>query len=66
MYAMTRRPSRSQAAPYNHRFSTPPLSSMHTVSIILILVLTVVLCGFIARSRWVKLPLPLIQIAGGT
>ena len=39
---------------------------MHTVSIILILVLTVVLCGFVARSRWVKLPLPLIQIAGGT
>ncbi len=41
-------------------------SFMHTVSIILILVLSVVLCGFIARSRWVKLPLPLIQIAGGT
>ena len=39
---------------------------MHTVTIILVLVLTVVLCGFIARSRWVKLPLPLIQIAGGT
>ena len=39
---------------------------MHTVTIILILVLSVVLCGFIARSRWVKLPLPLIQIAGGT
>ncbi|WP_425251829.1 Na+/H+ antiporter [Janthinobacterium sp. NFX145] len=39
---------------------------MHTVTIILILVLTVVLCGFLARSRWVKLPLPLIQIAGGT
>ncbi len=39
---------------------------MHTVAIILILVLSVVLCGFIARSHWVKLPLPLIQIAGGT
>lgn len=39
---------------------------MHTVTIILVLVLTVVLCGFIARSRLVKLPLPLIQIAGGT
>ncbi|OHV96491.1 sodium:proton antiporter [Janthinobacterium lividum] len=39
---------------------------MHTVTIILILVLSVVLCGFLARSRWVKLPLPLIQIAGGT
>ena len=39
---------------------------MHTVTIILVLVLTVVLCGFLARSRWIKLPLPLIQIAGGT
>ncbi|CDG82407.1 Na+/H+ antiporter [Janthinobacterium agaricidamnosum] len=39
---------------------------MHTVTIILTLVLTVVLCGFIARLRWVTLPLPLIQIAGGT
>lgn len=39
---------------------------MHTVTIILVLVLTVVLCGFIARMRWAKLPLPLIQIAGGS
>ncbi|MFM2086050.1 MAG: hypothetical protein RLZZ237_919 [Pseudomonadota bacterium] len=39
---------------------------MHTVTIILVLVLTVVLCGFIARTRWVRLPLPLVQIAGGT
>ncbi|MGK5023742.1 Na+/H+ antiporter [Janthinobacterium sp. RB2R34] len=39
---------------------------MHTVTIILVLVLAVVLCGFLARSRWVRLPLPLIQIAGGT
>lgn len=39
---------------------------MHTVTIILVLVLTVVLCGFIARMRWARLPLPLIQIAGGS
>lgn len=39
---------------------------MQTVTLILVLVLTVVLCGFIARSRWVRVPLPLIQIAGGT
>ncbi|MFM9435430.1 monovalent cation/hydrogen antiporter, partial [Janthinobacterium sp. CG_23.3] len=39
---------------------------MHTVTIILILVLTVVLCGFTARLRWVSVPLPLIQIAAGT
>jgi len=39
---------------------------MHTVTIILVLVLTVVLCGFVARMRWAKLPLPLIQIAGGS
>ncbi|HEV7816894.1 MAG TPA: cation:proton antiporter, partial [Janthinobacterium sp.] len=39
---------------------------MQTVSLILILVLTVVLCGFIARLSWVHVPLPLIQIAAGT
>ena len=39
---------------------------MHIVSIVLILVLTVVLCGFIARMKWLRVPLPLIQIAAGT
>jgi CPA1 family monovalent cation:H+ antiporter len=39
---------------------------MHTVTINLILVLTVVLSGFAARLRWVRIPLPLIQIAAGT
>jgi Na+/H+ antiporter len=39
---------------------------MQIVTIILILVLSVVLCGFIARLSWVPLPLPLIQIAAGT
>jgi Na+/H+ antiporter len=39
---------------------------MHTVTIVLILVLTVVLCGFTARLRWVSVPLPLIQIGAGT
>ena len=39
---------------------------MQTVPLILILVLTVVLCGLIARLSWMRLPLPLIQIAAGT
>ena len=39
---------------------------MQTVSIILILVLTVVLCGFADRLSWVRVPLPLIQIGAGT
>ncbi|WP_317205846.1 Na+/H+ antiporter [Janthinobacterium sp.] len=39
---------------------------MHTVTIILILVLAVVLCGFAARLRWLSVPLPLIQIGAGT
>lgn len=39
---------------------------MQTVSIILILVLSVVLCGFVARLQWLPVPLPLIQIAAGT
>jgi CPA1 family monovalent cation:H+ antiporter len=39
---------------------------MQTVPLILILVLAVVLCGFIARLSWMRVPLPLIQIAAGT
>ena len=39
---------------------------MQIMTIILILVLSVVLCGFIARLSWVPVPLPLIQIAAGT
>jgi CPA1 family monovalent cation:H+ antiporter len=39
---------------------------MQIVTIILILVLSVVLCGFVARLSWVRAPLPLIQIAAGT
>lgn len=44
----------------------PISESMQTVTIILVLVLTVVVCGFAARLPWIRLPLPLIQIAGGT
>ena len=39
---------------------------MQTVTIILILVLAVVLCGFVARLPWIAAPLPLIQIGAGT
>ncbi|MES2742053.1 MAG: Na+/H+ antiporter [Pseudomonadota bacterium] len=39
---------------------------MHIFTNILILVLTVVLCGFLGRLSWFRLPLPLIQIAAGT
>lgn len=39
---------------------------MQTVSIVLILVLTVVLSGYLARLSWVRVPLPLLQIGAGT
>lgn len=39
---------------------------MQTVSLVLILVLAVVLCGYLARLSWVRVPLPLIQIAAGS
>ena len=39
---------------------------MQTFTNILILVLTVVLCGFVGRLSWFRLPLPLIQIGAGT
>ncbi|RJG05759.1 Na+/H+ antiporter [Noviherbaspirillum cavernae] len=38
---------------------------MHTITIVLILLVTVVASGFAARLLPVKLPLPLIQILGG-
>jgi monovalent cation/hydrogen antiporter len=38
---------------------------MHTISIVLILLLTVVVSGFAARLPPVQVPLPLIQVAGG-
>lgn len=38
---------------------------MQTIDSALILVLGVVVCGFIARVRWVVVPLPLLQIAAG-
>jgi Na+/H+ antiporter len=55
---------------YNFASFTPEAidarNTMQIVTIILILVLSVVLCGFIARLSWVRVPLPLIQIAAGT
>ncbi|MFT5644284.1 MAG: Na+/H+ antiporter [Janthinobacterium sp.] len=46
--------------------ATDARNTMQIVTIILILVLSVVLCGFIARLKWVPVSLPLIQIAAGT